>query len=141
MTRDRHSLPPLFNGLETPEPPAELRDRVLAGSMAALAAEPVADLWTRIWHNRPLRLAWAMVVVALVAAHVVMIPTAGSHAAPTVTIAALADPADEELAEIAHLPRLRLDARSWAALNAAITYPTTNNTEGGDHPGYKENPA
>ena len=60
----------LFEGLETPAPPQHLRARVLSAARAEKS--DTVDLWTRIWINRPLRLAWAAALVVLLAAHVVV---------------------------------------------------------------------
>jgi hypothetical protein len=68
-----HDPPPdefPFAGLTPPDPPAEMREKVLAVARRALAREAVPDVWTRIWESRPLRIAWAVAAVLLVIANV-----------------------------------------------------------------------
>lgn len=62
----------LFEGLESPAPPPQLRSRVLAAARELKTEKP--DLWTRIWNQPGLRLAWAAAVVLLLAGHVLVIP-------------------------------------------------------------------
>jgi len=62
----------LFEGLEPPPPPPQLRSRVLTAARKKGTETP--DLWTRIWNQRGLRLAWAAAVVLLVAAHALVAP-------------------------------------------------------------------
>jgi hypothetical protein len=64
----------LFDDLAPPAPPSELRSRVLAAARTVAAEEMTADLWTRIWENRWLRVIWATSVVALVVGHVALVP-------------------------------------------------------------------
>jgi len=65
-------LPAFLNGLEPPEPPPELRRRVLMSTEQALARMPIRDLWTRIWGNPFLRLAWVGCVIALLVCHLLI---------------------------------------------------------------------
>lgn len=68
-----HDRPPddfPFSGLAPPDPPAELRGRVLALAREALAEPAAPDVWTRIWESRPLRIAWAVAAALLVLANV-----------------------------------------------------------------------
>jgi hypothetical protein len=62
----------LFDGLEPAPPPAELRSRALNAARARSALQPDADLWSRLWNHRGLRLAWAAAVVVLLAGHIVV---------------------------------------------------------------------
>ena len=59
----------LFDGLEPAPPPAELRSRALNAARARSALQSGADLWSRLWNHRGLRLAWAAAVVVLLAGH------------------------------------------------------------------------
>jgi hypothetical protein len=82
--RDRDEIADgLFDGLAPPDLPPELRARVLAAAGTETAVEPIADVWTRIWENRWLRMIWATSVVALIVGHVALIPRQSSS--PVVT--------------------------------------------------------
>jgi hypothetical protein len=59
----------LMDGLEPPQPPPELRARVLA---AARSAKTAPDVWSRIWNHGGLRMAWAASLVMLLAGHVLI---------------------------------------------------------------------
>lgn len=106
--RGRSSLPlERLDGLRPPDPPAELRGQVVAAAAAALASGAGADIWTRLWTSRPLRLAWGATVVALVLAHVVVTPRSRLTARHNQVPAAVSAPHfDGELAEIARLPQI-----------------------------------
>ena len=68
----------LLESLEPPQPPPDLRSKALAAARARMSAEPVPDIWSRIWNHRGLRLAWTATVVLLVAGHVIIaMPEAG----------------------------------------------------------------
>jgi hypothetical protein len=60
----------LLEGLEPSLPPPDLRPKVLAAARVRMAAEPVIDVWSVIWENRGVRLAWAGAVALLLAGHV-----------------------------------------------------------------------
>ena len=64
----------LMQGLEPPSPPPDLRSKVLAAARARMAGEPATDVWSMIWNNRGIRLAWAAAVVLLVAGHAMVVP-------------------------------------------------------------------
>ena len=66
----------LFGGLEPPRPPTDLRSRVISAARQHMGTES-PDLWSRIWNQRGLRLAWAAAVVLLLAGHVLFIPGNG----------------------------------------------------------------
>jgi len=74
---EHHDLERLLAGLEPPPPPAGLRVRAVAAARERMAAAPAPDLWTRIWNNRGLRLAWAAAVVLLLAGHALVSPHPG----------------------------------------------------------------
>jgi hypothetical protein len=67
--RDGKTIP---DSLEPPGPPATLRDRVLDRAGAALDRPEAPDLWNRIYASRPLRAAWAVTVLALIAANALL---------------------------------------------------------------------
>jgi len=52
--------------------PPDLRVRALAAARAGRQNAESVDLWTRVWTNRPLRLAWAASLAALLIAHVAL---------------------------------------------------------------------
>jgi hypothetical protein len=107
---------PLLPGLSVPEPPNELRRRVLARAGRVLETRPRPDRWTRVWESGVARLAWAASVLALATCHL-LIP--GRDAATTASAREqLAD--QEELADIVDLPRLSLEAPSIAGANRAL---------------------
>jgi hypothetical protein len=105
----------LFPGLKVPEPPEDLRRHVLTRASQALDSRPRRDLWERIWESRPARLAWGGSVLALVICHFVVPVGDGGPAREPSTLARTGSDDQQELAVIADLPRLSLDARSIAA--------------------------
>lgn len=58
-----------LRGLDPPHPPRELRARVLDAARTGARVGPAADAWSRLWHSRSLRLAWAGTVLLLLAGH------------------------------------------------------------------------
>jgi len=96
--KDRRNDMP-FEELELPRPPEALRERVLQAAGAALAREPVPDIWSRVWESRAARLAWAVSVAGLLVAHAYITPR---HVAPRET----ASFDEEEITELARLPRI-----------------------------------
>ena len=63
-----------FLGLiKQPDPPGSLREQTLSIAVETMR-EPAGerDFWTTIWESRPLRLAWAATVVALLAANLIL---------------------------------------------------------------------
>lgn len=103
----------VFEGLETPTPPLDLRARAVAAARSVTAEETApAGLGSRLWYHRGLRLAWAGIVGALLIAHAVV-----SLKPSDVVSENLAQPAflvastvkDAELAEIVDLPRVGAD--------------------------------
>ncbi len=108
--------------LEEPEPPGALR----AGALDAAGdawERPTADRWLALWESRPLRLAWAAVVVALAAANVgVRLAThAGVQARREPT--ARADASNRELHAIVALPRLRPEYANASTAGPATAAP------------------
>jgi len=91
---DDHVADRLFDGLRPPQPPPELRERVLLEAQAVPATEPLLDVWTRIWENRWLRMAWAASVLVLLTGNLILIP---GQPEPAIVIAEAS--VDEEVAE------------------------------------------
>ena len=117
-----------------PHPPPELRHRTLHSASEAMNPPPVWDRWTRIWDSRPLRLVWAVTVIILIAANV-LIP-AGPKQSPATPPAYLfpydRNSTDVELRGIASFERLDLNPRMLSEVIAATgpprTTPRSNNS-------------
>jgi hypothetical protein len=103
-----------FKGLRVPEPPEGLRRQALSRSKQALKNGARPDIWSRIWESRQARLAWGSSVVALAVCHLLLPAGGDRRAGEPSTVAERAGTYDEELAVIADLPRLTLDARTLA---------------------------
>jgi hypothetical protein len=71
----------LFEGLQPAPPPSELRAKALQAARRQAAAGHDEDLWSRLWHHRGLRLAWAGSVIALLAGHIAV---SASRVGPTI---------------------------------------------------------
>jgi hypothetical protein len=100
--KDRNGSPDgLFAGLVPPGPPPEMKDRVVAAARARAAEASAADVWTRIWENRWLRLIWATSVVVLIVGHVVLEPNRPSRQAAVPELQE-----DEEMAEFLRTIRI-----------------------------------
>lgn len=118
MMGPQNEPPDPLAGLTPSAAPPELKTRVLAATRSAfLEPPPPVDLFSRVWENRPLRLAWAASVLLLLGGHA-LVPR--STAAPPVTppptaVARSVRSAEAELAAIGRLPRLDLDARPLRA--------------------------
>lgn len=109
-------------GAAPPEPPERLRATALAAAERAWNERP--DLWTRLWESRPLRVAWAATVLALVASHAGLsiadrraaareqaaaAPTRSPERLPAVVVS----PALPDLGEVADVLRLRITRIQW----------------------------
>jgi len=68
----------IMKDLEAPQPPTELRSKVLATAHSRMAAESESDVWSRIWNHRGVRLAWAAAAALLLAGHVFLVPGDGA---------------------------------------------------------------
>ncbi len=103
MSRDLDSLSGAF---APPKPSPGVKERTLTAAREAMGRPEASDVWTRIWGNRSVRLVWAASIGCLLFGHVVMNGTARggrvSHAMPL----AVAAGGDDELTEVATLPRL-----------------------------------
>ncbi|MCG6947751.1 MAG: hypothetical protein LJE93_02395 [Acidobacteria bacterium] len=106
----------LFEGLETPEPPPHLRARVLAAARDTATGTP--DVWSRIWHHRGLRLAWAATVVLLLAGHLLTLPGNGSGARPIDPNLMVENRPDEFLVEFLRPVRIAEDVHPMVGLLA-----------------------
>jgi len=130
VTRDDH-LRVMLSGLEPVAPPRELEARTLAAARRALAEPPTLDLWERMWASRPLRLAWATSVLAILGGHLLLSLAQWLAAAPPTAIAAQSELL-AEVATIATLPSIDPATVSWepdadvvpAAPGRSLTDPT-----------------
>jgi len=100
---------PPFGELDVPRPPETLRARVLEAAGAALVRGPVSDVWSRVWESRAARLAWAVSVAGLIVAHASITPR---DFTPRETVRF----DEEEITELARLPRLDLEKLAGVAL-------------------------
>ena len=91
---DDHMADHLFDGLVPPQPPPELRERVVREAQGYSAVGPRPDTWTRIWENHWLRLAWAASVLLLLAGNLLLAPVQ-----PEPKVVSAETYVDEEIAE------------------------------------------
>lgn len=101
----------LLAGLSPAEPPRGLQEQVLRGARQALAREAGRDVWTRLWESRPLRVAWAVSIVVLVACHVGLTELRSGRTPIAAQTARAARGGNGELAAFGGLPRLDEKAR------------------------------
>jgi len=121
----------LLPGLEPPPPPAGLRARALAAACERLAAEPAPDLWSKIWNNRALRLAWAGAVALLLVGHVLVSRDPGSGFTPNPPVMAETQ-RDEQFIEILRQVQINVDAHPSIGLFAGAA--DLNQIENGGNP-------
>lgn len=112
MTHD-DPLRELLSGLEAPAPPRELQARALAAAGRALAQASTWDLWERICESRPVRLAWATGVLALVGGHLALSLARHFSSATPPSAVMVRTELSTEVAAIATLPSINLAAVSW----------------------------
>ena len=113
----------LADGLQPPAPPAELRRRALNEARAAMNSDRAADPWLRLWTSRPLRVAWAAVVVGLIVGNLLVGADVGlSPPGPALPAIAAAGGSDE-LSEVAELGRLTAELPGWEVAEARGTAP------------------
>ena len=104
-----HRPPRSLAGLEPPAPPQGLREAALSAARQALVLESRPDVWTLLFRNPALRLAWGTAVLALATAHLLLpatarIPARGDSGDSGDSVAP--SPVDPDLAAIEHLPRI-----------------------------------
>lgn len=68
----------LMRGFEPPMPPPDLRSRALAAARNGAADSTTSDVWSTIWNNRGVRLAWAGAATLLLAGHIFLVPSNGA---------------------------------------------------------------
>lgn len=118
MNRPLDPVTRMLSDLEPESPPPALRGRALARAQQAWDSSAVPDRWRQIWESRPLRLAWATAVVALLAANLVVPSAPGGQPA----VAVRSDPSltSRELLDVVSLPRLR---STYVGLDVAVADP------------------
>ena len=109
----------LMEGLEPLQPPPDLRSTVLDAARARIVAEPVADVWSMIWNNRGIRLAWAAAVVLLVAGHAMVMPGTGNGFRPIDPALSAEHRVDEYLLEMLRPTRISDNVQPIVGLFAA----------------------
>ncbi len=110
MTRP-HDIDPL-EGHSVPGPPESLEGRVLAATAEALRDRAQTTVWDRLWTSRPLRLAWSVAFIGLLAAHAA-ISVPRSDPGEATRRAAGRAPSDELRDEVA-LPTVDISPRAEA---------------------------
>jgi len=118
MTNEEpRDLDRLLAGFEPPPPPSDLRALTLTVARESLADAPAPDLWSRIWDNRGLRLAWAAAVVLLLVGHVLVSSKLGP-AVSTRPPALAGNAPDERFLEILRPVEINGDAHPTIGLFA-----------------------
>ncbi|HNX49973.1 MAG TPA: hypothetical protein PLS53_12725 [Thermoanaerobaculaceae bacterium] len=108
MSEPRDPVTPLLSSLAPSEPPASLRARTLSRAARVWEQPAPPDRWRQVRESRPLRLAWAAAVVALIVANLTLPSWSGSPAGRALPPEVAASAAqDRELQELVELPRLR----------------------------------
>ena len=115
MTDQLQDTETILGTLEPPGPPDGLRDRVLRRAGAALDRPTAQDRWARIYASRPLRAAWAAMVLVLVVANV-FLPRANRRSRESFVEGATGR--TPELREVVDVPRLREAYVSFDAFTA-----------------------
>jgi len=93
--------------------PAGLRARALAAARGARRTPEPADLWSRIWASRPLRVAWVASLTAVLVAHLALSlrfapgPDLRPHVGGAYLVASTVP--DDELRALVDLPDIALD--------------------------------
>jgi hypothetical protein len=109
----------LMGTLEPPQPPPDLRSKALAAARARMSAEPIPDIWSRVWNHRGLRLAWAAAVVLLVAGHALIAPGTGNGFRPIDPALNADNRVDEYLVEMLRPTRISDSAQPIVGLYAS----------------------
>lgn len=120
-------LKQILESTAPPHPPPELRHRTLLAATEAMKNPPVRDSWTAIWESRPLRLVWAVAIVGLMMANVLIPvgPRQSPATHPTFLFPYDQQSIDAELRGIASLERLDLNPRLLSEVIAATGLPRT----------------
>ena len=102
----------LLSALNPPEVPNGLCERAMSAAARGLGEDALpADVWSRLWHSRSLRLAWTVSIAALVAGHVLLsLHRTERHAVERPAAGGTVSTQDPEIRAIAALPRIDLEA-------------------------------
>lgn len=95
-------------------PQPDLRDRALAAAREARPRAVQPDVWTRLWSNRPLRIAWAASLAAALVAHAALTARDTSNPVPETAsqrgaYLVASTVSDDELRAWVDLPTIRPD--------------------------------
>lgn len=120
----------LMDGLEPPQPPPELRSKALAAARARMSAEPVPDIWSRVWNHRGLRLAWTATVVLLVAGHAMVVPGTGNTIRPIDPALTAENRVDDYLVDLLRPTRISDNVQPIVGLIASANGLTDIDLEG-----------
>jgi len=123
------ALDRLMKGLEPPPPPTELRSKVLSAARAKIAGEPLTDVWSTIWNNRGIRLAWAGAAALLLAGHVLVIPGDGVDIVQF-DLDVAENTVDEQFVDLLRPIRISENAQPIVGLIALAGDPTILDTKG-----------
>lgn len=126
------TLEPMREGLAPPVPPAELRVRTLHAARAAMTMNGRDDIWSLLWRSRPIRLAWATSVAALLFGHIVIGAGASSGPADTIRPLMAAAAIHDELAEVIDVERVTIELPRWeiqASWDRVETEPPTTDED------------
>ena len=115
-----------------PQAPPELRGRVLTAARNAMERGDSPDMLTRIWESRPVRLAWAASIGALLFGHLVIGGSVSAGPAEPAFPLAAAAVSNDELSEIIGLQRMTVDLPGWEIPSRIADAPTDQSSENGD---------
>ncbi len=118
----------VFTTLGAPRAPDNLKQRVLDAASEALKAAPGWSLWDLLWESRPLRVTWAVAIVGLVVANIVIsFPATPQPRAKTATLRGEFKDLQREL----DLPSVEVGPRAEALVMGPLRSPT-NESESRD---------
>ena len=127
MSDHHDEIARLLAALGEPEPPNALRERAL-GRAQGVWPRPTADRWIALWTSRPLRIAWAGAVAALVVANVAV---RVARRAPTPSAASQGAGDSRQLQAITALPRLRPEYANAFGAGPAASAPAATTARRG----------
>jgi hypothetical protein len=120
----------LVGGLGPPQPPPELRSRVLAAARGQAPAEPEAEVWSKLWNHRGLRLAWAATVFVLLAGHVLIMLGNGASLGPVEPTLVAENRVDEQFVDMLRPSRISDNVQPIVGLFASTGGQTDLDLEG-----------
>ncbi len=120
----------MMKGFEPPPLPAELRSRVLSAARAQMAGEAAPDVWSAIWNNRGIRLAWAGAAALLLAGHVFLVPSNGAVPSRVDPGLVAENRVDEQFVDMLRPVQISADVQPIIGLFAAANGRTELDLEG-----------